>query len=33
VGIGSELGTVAHGADEVERRARAVLDAVAELPA
>lgn len=31
VGIGSQLGTVAqHGADEVERRARAVLDAVAE---
>lgn len=33
VGVGSELGTVAkHGADEVERRARAVLDAVADLP-
>lgn len=34
VGIGGELGTVAqHGAHEVERRARAALDAVAELPA
>lgn len=34
VGVGSEIGTAArHGADEVERRARAVLDAVAEIPA
>jgi 2-dehydro-3-deoxyphosphogluconate aldolase / (4S)-4-hydroxy-2-oxoglutarate aldolase len=34
VGLGSSLGTVSeHGADEVERRARAVLQAVAGAPA